>query len=541
MGYEVRLVLGLEFRRYLRSRRFWRVLMTSVGSIGVFTMILSGLVLYLPPELQDGARSATYLFDIWWVLWSLIYSIAHMILTREVFSDSYRTRPLVDLYLLPLHPLSIVLGRLLTVWLMMGLMMLLSLPCVLFVGGFVGVSLQEMGLTLFWSWLSFLVAGSILALTLWKWFPEGLTSGLSPTAGTSHWLLVIAGLGWFGWLLGSTALTGDSYWLPVGFLFPMTVPQMVWETTGMGRWLLGLLFLGTVFGLAVVGTAQRLGWWSGQVFAWLRGVGTLVIWFWYGFHLWLLSSTRVRAVSTAEHWLHWGMSAGGFLLAITTMPVLGYFAVGRLNEQGARRLSPIGRGLVLEWVFFTGIGMLVWVAIGWGSGFWVSVEAWLSHMVYLWATLAFLQSIYGPYHLFSARLVRAHSEPIWGIEYRLWLAHYFNTTVGIIMTLWFIWFLMKITASVLGALASSALKPIAGAIVLIHPLNGWASSGQSTLWYWQYAGYTLVLTSLRWAYIGGCWLRSRRLEAASAVQNEPDEAQAQGVTPSTSPHDGVAK
>lgn len=521
MRYEVWLIFQLEFRRYLRSRRFWRILMTTVGLVAVCTLLLGLLILGLPERAQDTLRTYVPLFDIMWFLWSAIYIGAVSLLVREVFSDSYRTRSLADLYLLPVHPLSIVWGRLLAIGFQMGLMLLLGLPSGVFVGWLVGISWWELIVVVLWSWLSLVLVGAIMAFSLRKWFPESF--GVGRTVNRSQiqasWLISSIGIALFILFIINASIGSRPLGLPLGFLFPMTAPQVLWA--GTPGWLWGSLLWGTVFLIVTIGTAQLLGWWSDAVFAWVRILGTVAFWFWFALNLALLSGFFVTSAFTARIWVHWAMGLGIFFYVAIITPLLGYYAIGRRMDPSQMRVSPVVRGLTWEWVLIGGCGLLTWLAIGYGSGFWVAWDAWLARLAYLLAILAFAQAVYSVRHLWShyyLKNYRSQTSISFTVEYRLWLQEYYTHLYSVISWLWFSRWLMGLFEGIVNALLGGVWGQIADTLVWLHPLNGWFNILSTALWYWQYAGYTLVLAILLWGY--GAYRMSRwfrqKVEAVEA-------------------------
>ncbi len=520
MLYEIRLLFGIEFRRYLRSRRFWRVVMTSTGFVAFFSLLLAVVLLIVPEQVQQAIRNFVYLFDLMWVFWSIVYLIAEAILVREVFSDAYRTRPLNDIYLVPFHPLAVVWGRLLVVWVQMGMLLLLGLPSMLFVAWLVGLAWGDFGLTVLWGWLATLGAGAILVFELGKWFPESHISGLIPvrTPGTGYTLLLLL-VG--GLVVLPIALRDQWLALPVAYLLmpaaSYTAFSGSWATGGVG-----LLFLATVLALTTVGAAQKLGWWSERVFFWTRVMGTGAVWLWFTLHLYWLSGALVSNAFDAEELLHASMGIGTLLLLGLATPLLGYYAVGRLKAQERGHFSPIARGLLGEWVLIGVFVVLAWLAVGWGSGFWVPLEGWLSRAGYLLALLALAQSLYSATHLWNRYLyhesVRLPSA-IFGVLYRLWLNAYSWRTAGGMWLLVWSWFIISaVLNSVLSCMGAAQAVQV---LTRLHPLNGWLSLLQTPVWYGQYALYALGLSALAWGV--GAW-KVRRWLAQAEQGSEASKA-----------------
>lgn len=522
MGYEVWLLCQMEFRRYLRSRRFWRILMTTVGLVAVTTLLLGLLILGLPERAQDTLRSYVHLFDIMWCFWSVIYVGAVSLLVREVFSDSYRTRPLADLYLLPVHPLSIVWGRLLTVGLQVGLMLLLGFPSALFVGWFVGMAWWEVGTVVLWSWLSLMGVGAVIAFGLRKWFPESFGNGLvvNRSQAQASWLISSMGIALFLLFIVNASTGGRPLSLPLGFLFPMTVPQVLWA--GGWSWLWGLLLWGTVFFAVTISTAQLLGWWSDLVFARMRILGTVAFWFWLTFNLTVLAELFVNSPLDAEICIHRSMGLGSLFIVAIILPLLGYYAIGRRADTSQMRVSPVVRGLMLEWVLIAGWGLLAWLAIGYGSGFWVAWDAWLARLAYLLAMLAFAQAVYGVRHLWNyyyLKNYRSQTSVPFTVEYRLWLVGYSTYLYSAIFWLWFSRWLMGLVGGIVKISLDGVWGQVADTLVWLHPFNGWFKTLNPATWYWQYAGYVVVLAILLWGYGAYRMLRWLR-QSVGAVEAE---------------------
>lgn len=522
MGYEIRLLFRMEFRRYLRSRRFWRVVMTSTGFVAFFSLLLAIVLLRVPEQAQQAIRNFVYLFDLMWVFWSIVYLIAEGVLVREVFSDAYRTRPLNDIYLVPFHPLAVVWGRLLVVWVQMGVLLLLGLPSMLFVAWLVGLAWADFALTVLWGWLAALGAGAILVFELGKWFPESHISGLIPTRtpGTGYTLLLLI----VGGLVVLPIVLSDRWLaLPAAYLLMPAASYAAFSgswTTGV----VGLLFLATVLGLTTVGAAQKLGWWSGRVFFWTRVLGTCAVWLWFTLHIYWLSGAGVSNPLDAERLLHASLGIGALVMLWFVMPLLGYYAVGRLKAREQGRFSPIVRGLLGEWVLIAVFAVLAWLAVGWGSGFWAPLEGWLTRAGYLLATLALAQSLYSATHLWNRHLYRESvrfPSAIFGVLYRLWLNAYSGRTAGGFSLLLWLWFIVNwVLSSVLSCMGAAQAAQV---LRWLHPLNGWLSPLQAPVWYGQYALYTLGLAALAWGV--GVWKVRRWLTQAKTSSPESEARQ----------------
>lgn len=520
MGYEIRLLFGMEFRRFLRSRRFWRVVMTSTGFVAFVSLTLAILLFGVPEQAQQALRNFVYLFDLMWMVWSIVYLIAEGVLVREVFSDAYRTRPLNDIYLVPFHPLAVVWGRLLVVWVQMGILLLLGLPSMLFVAWLVGLAWADLALTVLSGWLAALGAGAILVFELGKWFPESHISGLIPvrTPGTGYTLLLLM----VGGLVVLPIVLSDQWLaLPAAYLLMPAASYMAFSGS-VATGIVGLLFLATVLAFTTIGAAQKLGWWSGRVFYWTRVLGTCAVWFWFTLHIYWLSGTLVSNAFDAEGLLHTSLGIGTLLILGFAMPLLGYYAVGRLKAQERGRFSPIVRGVLGEWVLIAVFAWLAWLTVGWGSGFWVPLEGWLSRAGYLLALLTLAQSLNSATILWSRHVYREAvrlPSAIFGVLYRLSLNAYSGRAAGGMWLLLWSWFIVSVVLdaflSCMGAVQAAQL------LRWLHPLNGWFHPLQAPVWYGQYALYTLGLAALAWGI--GAWQVRRWLAQAkkSSTESEP--------------------
>ncbi len=517
MLYEIRLLFGMEFRRYLRSRRFWRVVMTSTGFVAFLSLMLAMLLFGVPAQAQQVLRSFVYLFDLMWVVWSIVYLIAEAVLVREVFSDAYRTRPLTDIYLVPFHPLAVVWGRLLVVWVQVGILLLLGLPSMLFVAWLVGLAWGDLALTVLWGWLAALGAGAILVFELGKWFPESHISGLIPvrTPGTGYTLLLVM----VGGLVVLPIMVSDQWLaLPAAYLL-MPVASYTAFSGSVATGIVGLLFLATVLAFTTIGAAQKLGWWSGRVFFWTRVLGTCAVWLWFTLHIYWLSGALVSNILDAESLLHFSLGIGTLLILAFAMPLLGYYAVGRLKAQERGRFSPVVRGLLGEWVLMTVFAGLAWLAVGWGSGFWVPLEGWLSRTAYLLALLTLAQSFNSATLLWSRHVYREavrFPSAIFGVLYRLSLNAYSGRAAGGMRLLLWSWFIVSVVLhsflSCMGAVQAARV------LTRLHPLNGGVNPLQAPVWYGQYALYALGLAALAWGV--GAWQVRRWLAQAENRSTE---------------------
>ncbi|MCS6919255.1 MAG: hypothetical protein NZM28_05755, partial [Fimbriimonadales bacterium] len=103
-------VFWLEYRRYVRTRRYWALTLTTL-LLGYAFCLLQAFLASRDPE------AASHLFGLSYSGASMVGAftwlpvIVAMPLTSRVLRDVYKTRTLTDLYLTELHPLGVALGR----------------------------------------------------------------------------------------------------------------------------------------------------------------------------------------------------------------------------------------------------------------------------------------------------------------------------------------------------------------------------------------------------------------------------------------------
>jgi hypothetical protein len=104
------LVFWMEYRRYVRTRRYWVLALTTLA-LGILLCLTAALVAARIPEAPLRFLGALVYLPAAIVGWfAAIASVVHSPLSVRMLQDVYKTRPLTDLYLTELHPLGVVLG-----------------------------------------------------------------------------------------------------------------------------------------------------------------------------------------------------------------------------------------------------------------------------------------------------------------------------------------------------------------------------------------------------------------------------------------------
>jgi hypothetical protein len=391
------LVFWMEYRRYVRTRRYWVLALTTLA-LGVITCALvAGLWGLLSPWIISAFESSPYQPAFAIGAFTISLSLVHGPLSSRMVQDIYKTRPLTDLYLTELHPLGVVLGRAAATTALTGLMLLMATPAGLWL-------LHVMGAP-FWGWavIALLVGVSYLfgsSLDAFAWrsvylAEEGTTPDYRTLFATGSWLPT-------GQILGLILVVLMSFQphmtslaqLPVWALTPPTAPFLLFVGIQGDGWvhaLLGALFaVGFALWVAVA-AAQWRDWWSDGAYRVLRWGGTA---FWLAFvsvHAAYFAQAFVRDAASAERMLFLALIIAT-LLNLSVAPLMGYFGVARRPKPLRFALPYPWGGLVWQWALHWLVAGALYLAVGLASGVWVAPTKWLFWTTYFWAAFVVLPS-----------------------------------------------------------------------------------------------------------------------------------------------------
>jgi hypothetical protein len=389
------LVFWMEYRRYVRTRRYWVLALTTLA-LGILLCLTAALVAARIPEAPLRFLGALVYLPAAIVGWfAAIASVVHSPLSVRMLQDVYKTRPLTDLYLTELHPLGVVLGRAAATTALTGLMLLMATPAGLWL-------LHVMGAP-FWGWavIALLVGVSYLfgsSLDAFAWrsvylAEEGTTPAYRTLFATGSWLPT-------GQILGQILVVLMSFQphmtslaqLPVWALTPPTAPFLLFVGIQGDGWvhaLLGALFaVGFALWVAVA-AAQWRDWWSDGAYRLLRWGGTA---FWLVFvsvHAAYFAQVFVRDAASAERMLFLALIIAT-LLNLSVAPLMGYFGVARRPQPLRFALPYPWGGLVWQWALHWLVAGALYLAVGLASGVWVAPTKWLFWTTYFWAAFVLL-------------------------------------------------------------------------------------------------------------------------------------------------------
>ncbi|MEN3001757.1 MAG: hypothetical protein ABDI19_07955 [Armatimonadota bacterium] len=392
---ETWLVAWFEYRRHLRSRFFWQRLLGGALLVFLLTALLSWALSRFTQAGMERAYAMMLQFML--ILHGFAGLVAPFLMTPRIFSDKTRRGETPDIYMTALHPLGIVLGRLMAVGMHFGLMLLVLFPVGAYICQLAGFPLlfwvQVLGMT----WLAALMWASLVARWLNKYLPGGLTPPERETVGISYGLMWIAAVPFILAIQVIFPVLGLELSMPLMLMIPPLIPEQMLKVYSIGGWALPawLVSLPFVLGFTLLGaiaTAQRLGWWSDVAYRWQRWLGTVLYWLFFGVNMAIFAGLWVRSAAQAEQLVFFGMMAGAVLYLLVVSPLLGYYGVALRPRHGRYALPPPLGGLLWEWVMVLGIASVAWQAVGLGSGYWVEPARWLAWTVCLWSLLVMLQS-----------------------------------------------------------------------------------------------------------------------------------------------------
>ncbi len=396
-------VVRFELLRFLRWRRYWRLLLG--GGAVLFTLTLSGLwVVVLAQRNGDATPAVQVVLAITLAapgamgLWTIIR------LVRRIFSDQTSRGELFDLYLTALCPTEIVLGRLIAAWLLTGLSMLAVLPAPLLFAQLVSVSLDRVIIGALTAWAATLLWGAIEA---WTWLfgqkapPSDSRSGISDFY--FHFWIVYA---YIIYLLRGKPL-GNAGSLILGFS-PITAALEAGARYRLSivefsaYWAIGALTLALSVPIAVA-VAVRYGEWTLEARRFVRTVGGGVYLLLIALLTGLATMHAVRALSDAERLVFWFTAVGGMTAVAWGRSTWGLWTLPRVLP--ARGLRPPWDGIMWEGAMLWGIALFAWFIVGLISGFWASPMRLLLSTGYLWTLLTLIHALEAPRFLELPRVL----------------------------------------------------------------------------------------------------------------------------------------
>jgi hypothetical protein len=538
------LVFWMEYRRYVRTRRYWVLALTTLA-LGMLLCLIAALVAARIPEaLLRFLGASVYLPATIVGCFAAIASVVHNPLSVRMLQDVYKTRWLSDLYLTELHPLGVVLGRAAATTALTGLILLMLTPAGLWLLHLIGTPLGA-GIPIALLALVSYFFGSCLDAYTFRMLALG-EEQFGPPQVVRSWFVSMLSLGPLaGWVLASVAIFFPLWnWLarlPLWVFTPPTAPFLLFVGIQGDGWvhaLLGALFaVGFALWVAIA-AAQWRDWWSDGAYRLLRWGGTA---FWLVFvsvHAAYFAQAFVRDAASAERMLFLALIIAT-LLNLSVAPLMGYFGVARRPQPLRFALPYPWGGLVWQWALHWLVAGELYLAVGLSSGVWVAPTKWLFWTTYFWAAFVVLaQAVSAEWWAYYS----IYPTPLQG-DY----AHgYLLNTRGRRATLdqlisvsksGLLWFLLMLPllflAKFLLSVAALWLSAPALAITIdwcsrLHPWYGvyqeWLGGNA-----WLYLPYSLAWALVLWVVR---WRRGRRLGATAVrglewwrrhLERAPDE------------------
>ena len=402
-------VFWLEYRRYVRTRRYWAL---TLAVLWLGCALCTGLAILAARDSKvvSGLFGLSYssAMTLGVFVWLPLVMVAP--LTNRLLRDVYKTRTLTDLYLTELHPLGVVLGRIGAITALTGLALLTLTPAALWVCLLVGVPP--------WMWL----ASALLALAAYAlgtavdaYSLRGVhapdeSSLLNVRFTSFHVLHGIAPLGITAaaYLVQLIPNAHALLFLPLWLWTPYGAPILLTAAVQEARYPLLPIAGGVLSALGwtlwcALAAAQWREWWSESAYRLMRWGGAA---FWLlviGVHAGMLARVFATSPLAAERLLL-------LLLCLTTLANLsigslaGYFALARRPAPLRFALPyPFG-GLLWQWALQWLSAGVLYLAIGGASGQWVAPEKWLLWSLYVWLSGTVLpQAIYSASWAFLIR------------------------------------------------------------------------------------------------------------------------------------------
>ncbi len=522
MWDEVRTVFWMEYRRHLRSRLFWRMLLLIAGS----SMMIAGGAGFLLSFIGDADTFGTLIGSVSIGLMTALGAVAIFappVIVPRIFSDVYKTRAVPDIYLTALHPLAIVAGRTLTAGAQVGLILLTLFPAGILVcqiAGFVPTYWLFMaGLT----WIAMLTLVGLSVVLMNKRFPADAEGALAGTpaltaGGVSLLLLVSLFVLFQGWLAGSRGH------LPLYLMSPLLIPYEMYATVSLGSWELPVWVLAVpmMIGLcllAMIVSAQWLGWWSDTAYQFQRWGGTAFFLTVYALHMGIYAQSGVHSITEAERAVFWGMILGGLAYAFACARMLGYYGIGARPRPLRHALPyPLG-GVMWGWALVLAIALIAWLTVGWASGYWVDPRRWLMWSLCLIGLLLLAQSLNTGILIFYWHSYRSAPVKYVRAEARAIMEMYGSQMPASLTRTLFLWLVI---VYILHLIPLKLTQIVGSWLMLINPMYALSNPDRSLSFYAGYALYMVVLTAfmtmigVRQARIWLNHYQSRQVESESS-------------------------
>jgi hypothetical protein len=389
------LVFWMEYRRYVRTRRYWVLALTTLA-LGMLLCLIAALVAARIPQAPLRFLGASVYLPATIVGWfAAIASTVHNPLSVRMLQDVYKTRPLTDLYLTELHPLGVVLGRAAATTALTGLILLMLTPAGLWLLQLIGAPLGAWVPIALLALVSYFFGSCLEAYTL-----RSLALGeeqFEPLQVVRLGYVSMLSLGFLaGWVLASVAIFFPLWnWLarlPLWVFTPPTAPFLLFVGIQGDGWvhaLLGALFaVGFALWVAVA-AAQWRDWWSDGAYRLLRWGGTAFWLAFVGVHAAYFAQAFVRDAASAERMLFLALIIAT-LLNLSVAPLMGYFGVARRPKPLRFALPYPWGGLVWQWALHWLVAGALYLAVGLASGVWVAPTKWLFWTTYFWAAFVLL-------------------------------------------------------------------------------------------------------------------------------------------------------
>jgi hypothetical protein len=392
-------VFWMEYRRFVRTRRYWVLMITTLMLGGGLTLGLGTLAYFLPERTAQLLGLSYTAHMLLGVLVGLPSIIAQP-LSRRMLTDTYKTYTLTDLYLTELHPLGVLLGRAWATVALTGVSLLTLTPFALWLCALLGIPA--------WSWwvsvplglASYLYVVSIDAYALRENHPSSPMSEatLRTRQSTAQGASAFAPLSLFAVGIASSFLptVEELLQLPLWALSPFTAPLLTIEGQVSSVFLGFALTLGTASWLLLC-AAQWRDWWSDAAYRWMRWGGTA---FWtlsVALHTSILATVFVQAAAGAERFLLF-MICLTALLNLAVAPLMGYYGLARRPKPASGALPYPWGGLMWQWALQWIVALTLYFTLGLSTGHWVALERWLLWAVYAWVGVTLLSQAWQSVH-----------------------------------------------------------------------------------------------------------------------------------------------
>lgn len=383
-------VFWMEYRRFVRTRRYWVLMITTLMLGGGLTVGLGTLAHFLPEQTAQ-LLGLSYTAPVLLGVLVGLPSIIAQPLTRRMLTDTYKTYMLTDLYLTELHPLGVLLGRAWATVALTGLSLLTLTPFALWLCALLGIPAWSWWVSVLLGLASYLYVVSIDAYALRENHPSSPMSeaALRTRQSTAH------GASAFAPLLMIAVAMASVFWavdellqLPLGALSPLTAPLLAIEGRVSSVFIGFALTLGTASWLLLC-AAQWRDWWSEVAYRWMRWGGTA---FWtlsVALHTSILATVFVHAAASAERFLLF-MTCFTALLNLAVAPLMGYYGLARRPKPVRVALPYPWGGLVWQWTLQWLVALTLYFTVGLATGHWVALERWLLWAVYTWVGVTLL-------------------------------------------------------------------------------------------------------------------------------------------------------